>query len=78
MRKAQAKSVLEHNEYSVRKEGNRDYMACGCVWIDHVCTMENMCAEGLRIAKGVRQAVYGTPEGRARIAELRRENGLLG
>jgi hypothetical protein len=66
-----------HNSYKqIRKEGDMTLMDCGCVWIGHTCTVENMCDDAKRVAFALKRAVYGTDEGRARVAELRRNAGL--
>lgn len=57
----------EHKE--LRRDGDKTFMDCGCVWIGHSCTMDNMCAEGKRIAGGI-MAALNTPEGEARVAHI--------
>ena len=69
--------MSEHDEYKViRVDGDKKYRSCGCIETGYGVTMENMCPESRRVAEGILDFLNNTDEGRARVAEVRKEAGL--
>lgn len=62
---------MAHEDYKeIRREGDKRFMECGCVWVGHSCTMDNMCEEGRGTAQAIKNFLTDTPEGRARVKEV--------